>query len=53
MPKTIKTQPKEINVRQFWNLDLIFEYQPDFKRIVVKKPSGQVFIPLKPQDIRK
>jgi len=52
MPK--KTyKPKEINVIQFWNLDVIFEYQPEFQRIVVKKPSGQVFIEIKPRDIRK
>lgn len=48
---TKHAKPKEINVRQFWNLDVIFQYQPEYGYIVVKKPSGQVFINIQSHDI--
>jgi hypothetical protein len=45
-------RPKEINLIQFWNLDVILEYQPDYNQIVVKKPSGQVAIHIQNRDKR-
>lgn len=44
--------PRELNLIQLWNLDVILEYQPEFGRIVIKKPSGQVFVTIDPRDIR-
>lgn len=51
MPKT-KTPRREVNLNQFWKLDVIVEYQPEFGRLLIKKPSGQVFVPIQPRDVR-
>jgi hypothetical protein len=52
MAKTVKATPKEVNLRGFWPLDVIIEYQPEFQRLVIKKPSGQVTVNVKAQDLR-
>lgn len=42
--------PKEINLRQFWKIDVIIQYDPELNRLYIKKPSGQVTVNLQQRD---
>ena len=42
--------PKEVNLRQFWHIDVIIELDNTFSRLIVKKPSGQVTVPITADD---
>lgn len=46
-----KSQVIEINLRQFWNIDVVVEYQEDPGRLVIKKSSGQEMIDIFEADI--
>lgn len=43
--------PKEINLRQFWHIDVIIQYDPKIQRLYIKKPSGQNIVALYQRDI--
>jgi hypothetical protein len=49
--KKIEVFGKEIALGQVFPIDVIVQYDgPPYNRLVIKKPSGQVFVQLQPRD---
>jgi hypothetical protein len=48
--KKIEVFGKEIALGQAFPIDVIVEYDAAFNRLIIKKPSGQVFVQLQPRD---
>ena len=44
--------PREIQLRRFWDIDVIIAFNPETRRLVIKKPSGQVEVRLRQRDVK-